>query len=431
MVNKKEKLKDGYETTRLMYMFEALFEYFISILTTGVYLAKLTTTIGISDSMTAILSAITSLSGVFQIISIYLAHKTPVKRWIVPMQLITSLMFASLYMIPLFGLKKNVSLVFFIIVVTANALKMIAAPIKTNWFLPLVPSHDRGMYRSKLTIMSVVGGTLFGLFASSIIDHFEKNGSENSVFIVLTVMILILVIGHVMPMIISKEKYEVRERNESPLKSVTTLFKNKSYRRIVVVFTLYSIGTGITLPFLGTYQLNELGFSLSFIAGVDVFINVVWILLLWFFGKYSFKHSHKHIMSVGYIASTISFIFVIISTPAIGMVTFTIYRTISIVYSAANSVSHTNMIFEATPPEDRTSGVAIATICSGVCSFLATLAATPFVDYIQANGLFIFGMQVYAQQVLATVSILIKTIVAILLMTTGRTKEDELAYADY
>ena len=430
MAKTKEKLNDGYGLTRLMYMVEALFEYFISILTTGVYLAKLTSTIGISDSMTAILSAITSLSGVFQIISIYLAHKTPVKRWVVPMQLITSLMFASLYMIPLFGLKKNVSLVFFIIIVTANALKMIASPIKTNWFLPLVPSHERGMYRSKLTIMSVVGGTLFTLFASAVIDYFEKNGSENSVFIALTVMILILVIGHVMPMVVSKEKYEVRDKHESPLKSVSTLFKNKNYRRIVIVFTLYSIAVGITGPFLGTYQLNELGFSLSFIAGVDVFINIIWIALLAFFGTYSFKHTHKHIMSIGYVTSAIAYFFVIISTPVTGMITFTIYRAITTIYSATNSVSHTNMIFEATPPEDRTSGVAIATICSGVCSFLATLAATPFVDYIQANGLVIFGMQVYAQQALATVSMFIKLIVAVLLMTMGKAKDDELSYAD-
>ena len=75
-------------------------------------------------------------------------------------------------------------------------------------------------------------------------------------------------------------------------------------------------------------------------------------------------------------------------------------------------------------------GVAIATICSGVCSFLATLAATPFVDYIQANGLVIFGMQVYAQQALATVSMFIKLLVAVLLMTMGKAKDDELSYAD-
>ena len=91
--------KDGYETSRVMYIIEALFEYFISLLVSGAYLAKLTTTVGLSDSTTAILSSITSLSGIFQIFSIYLAHKTPVKRWIIPMQITAQSMFAALYLI--------------------------------------------------------------------------------------------------------------------------------------------------------------------------------------------------------------------------------------------------------------------------------------------------------------------------------------------
>ena len=431
MAKIKEKLKDGYGVSRLMYMVEALFEYFISILTTGVYLAKVTTTIGISDSMTAILSSIGSLSGVFQIISIYLAHKTPVKRWVVPMQLITTLMFASLYMIPLIKLDINVSLIFFIIMVSANALQSIASPIKVNWFMSLVPSHERGMYRSKLTIMSVVGGTLFSLFASAVIAYFEEHGSENSVFIVLTVMTFILVILHIIPLLVAKEKYEVRDRSESPLKSVVSLFKNRNYRTLVVIFTLYSISSGITTPFLNTYQLNELGFSLSFIAAINVIVNVVWILLLVIFGVVSYKHSHNSIMTLGYISSILAYVFVVISTPENGAVTFTLYKIILLIYNASNSVSHTNMIFEMTPPEDRTSAVAIATICSGVCSFLSTLAVTPLVNYIQKNGFSIFGINVYAQQLLAAISALIVVAVAILLITVGKKKDGELDFSEY
>ena len=136
-------------------------------------------------------------------------------------------------------------------------------------------------------------------------------------------------------------------------------------------------------------------------------------------------------MTLGYISSILAYVFVVISTPENGAVTFTLYRIILLIYNASNSVSHTNMIFEMTPPEDRTGAVAIATICSGVCSFLSTLAVTPLVNYIQKNGFSIFGINVYAQQLLAAISALIVVAVAILLITVGKKKDGELDFSEY
>ena len=67
--------KDVYKFSRLMYILEAAFEYFISLLVTGTYLAKITSSLGISDSLTGILTAFVSLGCGFQIIALFLAHK--------------------------------------------------------------------------------------------------------------------------------------------------------------------------------------------------------------------------------------------------------------------------------------------------------------------------------------------------------------------
>ena len=58
------------KTGRIMYIFEALFEYLISILVTGSFLATLTKQLNFSDSLTGILSSVISLGCLFQIISI-------------------------------------------------------------------------------------------------------------------------------------------------------------------------------------------------------------------------------------------------------------------------------------------------------------------------------------------------------------------------
>ena len=64
-------IKDEFKLSRLMYILEAAFEYFISIMVTGAYLAKVSSSIGISDSLTGILSSFVSLGCGFQLVAIF------------------------------------------------------------------------------------------------------------------------------------------------------------------------------------------------------------------------------------------------------------------------------------------------------------------------------------------------------------------------
>ena len=87
------KIKDGYEASRFLYILEAMFEHFIALLTSGAYIAKLSTSIGVSDGITGILTAFVSLGGTFQIIAIFLAQKRPVKRWVTFLHTLNQLAF--------------------------------------------------------------------------------------------------------------------------------------------------------------------------------------------------------------------------------------------------------------------------------------------------------------------------------------------------
>ena len=57
--------------------------------------------------------------------------------------------------------------------------------------------------------------------------------------------------------------------------------------------------------------------------------------------------------------------------------------------------------------------MAVNTMVVGLSSFLTTLAASPLVDYIQSVTPELFGRPIYAQQILAAISALIITGVAL------------------
>ena len=405
---------DSYKTSRVMYIFEALFEYLISILASGAFLAKLTTTIGISDSMTAILASITSLSSVFQIVSIYLSHKNPIKPIIIPMQVLSQLMYAGLYIVPLIGFKSGVVPVFCIVIVLANALKSIISPLKVNWFMSLVDAKKRGSYTAILQIVSVIGGTTFTLISSSAIDRFEAAGNMNGAYLTLALMIFVLIVLCNIPLFISREKHEVSERKTSPLRSIKQLFTNKAFVRSTSIFCLNSFAVTIGSAFLGTYQIKELGFSMTFIAIVDMIISVVRIIALAVVGRISFHRPYRSIIRFAYIMSIAAHATLMFAAPKNGMILFPMYLALNTIYSGSLAVSLNNFLFQICPPEERASALAIYTIMSGLTAFFTTIIATPFFDYIQKHGVTVFGHGIYTQQLFAAISVVIIILVNLL-----------------
>lgn len=405
--------RDPYRRSRGLYVVEALLEYFISILTTGTYLAKLTTTIGLSDSMTAILSAVASLSGVFQIVSIYLAHVSPVKRLVIPIQVVTQLMFAMLYVIPILNLGFDVAPIFFCAILLSNALSRIISPLKYNWFMSLVEEKKRGAYTAKLQIVSVVGGALFSLAASYFIDTFEAEGNMDGAFLTLTLTIFALTALHTLTLVFSRERPIPAHPNESPFGAVRSVLRNKKYLHVLAIIVIRTIATSLSTPFYGTYQIKELAFSMTFIAAVDIVVSAIRIGALVLFGALSLKHSPPMILRIAFIFGAASYAFVIFSSAENGAFTFTAYRVLDAIFSAATAVSLNNLIFGMAPPEDRVCALAIHSIVCGVIGFVTTIATTPLVNHVQANGFSLLGVEMHAQQLLSAIALLLTLIIIV------------------
>ena len=408
------KRGDGYATSRVLYVIEALVENFISILTTGAFLATLTKALGINDGLTAILSSIVSLSSLFQIVTVFIAHKTPVKRWIIPMQLAAHLMLSGLYLIPIFNIKRGAGFLFFILIVGANALKQIISSARVNWFYSLVLPKRRGAFTSMLTAVSVIGQIFFSLGASALLDSFVAKGNQRGAFILLTVVIFVLIVLDIIPLLISKEKPESKGRAPSPFASMKAILKHPGYRTFLIITMVSAVATGITPPFLSTYQINELGFSLSFIARIDVLINVIWIASLLLFGQMSNTRSYAYIRRLAAAFHVLAFGILIFTTPNNGTVLFVGYRIFSIIQHSAQAVSTRGLVFELSTEKTRTGALAIQTMFTGVLSFITTLITRFFFDRLQKNHAVIFGQEMQAQQVLAVVSFVIIIVVNLL-----------------
>ncbi|MBO5653349.1 MAG: hypothetical protein J6S44_03955, partial [Clostridia bacterium] len=92
--------KDVYKRSRILFVAEQTLEYFISMLITGAYLARLTAAIGLSDDVTGILSAIASIAGIANLLALTLMNRRSVKRIVTIGHTVNQRLFAFLYLIP-------------------------------------------------------------------------------------------------------------------------------------------------------------------------------------------------------------------------------------------------------------------------------------------------------------------------------------------
>ncbi len=406
----KEKQKDPYSLSRLMYILEAAFEYFISLLMIGAYIAKVATTIGISDSTTGILTSFVSLGLCFQCVAIFLATKRPVKRWVSLLHVLNQLCFSLVYFVPFLPSSKALKIGLFILFLLGGHIlnNVVNAP-KTRWFMDLVEDKKRGTFTATKEIVSLLGAMLFTFTVSTVIDTLEARGDLYGSFLFCGIGIFVLMLLHTATLLLSKEKPApvASADAESTCKMLKGLLKNKSLWQVILVVSLWNVASYVTVPFLGTYQVKELGFSMLFVSGITVLYSVSRALISRPMGRLADRTSFLNMLSICFVFMALAFGVGIFVTPANGKLLFSLHYLLYALGGAGITSSEINLIYDCVDEEHRMGALALRSTVSGLAGFLTTLAISPLVDHIQKNGNTFLGRSLYAQQLLSAISLTI------------------------
>ena len=413
-MNKEIKKNDKYALSRILYIIEAALEYFVSIAVGGVYLAEITKYIGISDGITGVITAFVSLGCGFQIIALFLAHKRPVKNWVALGHVVSQAMFAFMYFVPLLNISKmwkTIALIatLFLAQIIHNAIN---SP-KINWLMSLVDDNKRGSFTANKEIVSLIGGMLFSYALGAIMD----NLASKTMFIVGGVILFVLLGLHTLTLVLAKEK-QTEKIQVNVRESISQLLKNKALLKIVIVFVLWNVANYATISFSGAYQVGEnaLAFSTTFASIVVIVSSIARVVFSKPLGRFADKYSFCKMLYICFGIEAVAFAINIFTVPSNGKVLFTIYSIIHAIGQAGINSAIVNLAYDYVSDEQKTGAVALVNTFSGFAGFLTTLALSPLVDYIQRNGNKLFGINMYAQQLLSLISLIGTIIILIYLV---------------
>lgn len=392
---------------RLLYVLEAAFEYFISLLVSGAYIAKIAVFIGMSDSLAGVLTSFVSLGCAFQIFAVFLAGEKPVKRWVTLFHTVNQLCFAIVYFVPLFkGSFFLKAACFFFFLLAGHIVSNIINSPKIAWFMERAGQEGIGAFTAKKEIVSLIGGMAFTFAISLVIDRFEAAGQLKTAFVICACSVVGLTLLHTLTLLLMKEEKAEQETQKGG-DSFFSLLKDRQVVKIIGISVLWYAANYATTPFYGTYQIKELGFSMAFVSVLNIVYSLVRSVCSLGLGAYADRRSFPAMLNVCYAVAAAGFLVNVFTVPENGKILYTLHYVLYAIGMAGIGNGALNMIFSNVEPSRRMQAYALQQCVAGAAGFIVTTLVSLLVSHIQQSGNVFLGLHVYAQQVASAIGFLI------------------------
>lgn len=417
--------RDEYKTTRIMYILEAAFEYFIVLAMGSTYIARITAYVGISDELTAIISSFLSLGNTIQIFALLIAHIRPVKKWITGIHIASQCLFTFVYIIPILPLSiTGKTILLFITIILAFFMHYVINSPKLNWYMSLVDDKKRGDFTAIKEIVSLISSCVFIYLIGLVLDITNKK----TAFLIMGVILFVIMVLHTVTLVFSKEKPAENVSKLNVAETLKKLFKNKAFIKVVIVFCVWAFINNGVINFLGSYQAKELGFSASLSSIIIVIASIFRAVISRPMGKIGDKKSFTKLVILAFAIEIASLTCLVFTVPSNGKILYTLHAVLLQMGLAGLSNSEINLTYAVVDKEDRTAAYAIIATAMGITGFVTTLILSPVMSIIQGNGNTIFGLNLYAQQFFAAVSVVLLIItVTWLVLNLHKNHKDEIS----
>lgn len=395
---------------RILYILEAGLEYWISLLLTGSFFARLLTENGISDAAAGIITEISSFAFIAQLISVFYRKRRGMKRFITFMHLCNQLFFVFLYAVPLFPVPQGVKTALFVLLFLGGQLiANTVSPYKISWFMSFVDNAKRGRFTALKEIVSLAGGMLFSFTMGTISDYYKSIGKTDVYFFLCGITILVLTLLHTLSIVAVKEERpeEGIDRKTSLIPAVKRTFSNKILLLLVGTAALWGFSSKLSIAFYGVYQVNTLGFSLRYSAILEAIYSAVRMGFSFYLGKLSDKFSRSRTLQLCFGFAAIGFLANVFTVPANGKILYAVYQCFYGFAMAGINGGLMNILFDHVSPEDRPAALGIQSSLQGLAGFVASLVGSVILSSIRKGGDRLFGFPVYGQQVLSAISFLL------------------------
>ena len=398
-----------YRRSRNAYTAQCAFEYFVSILVSDAFLAKLLKHIGMDDAAVGIVASLVSFSFLFQLFSVLLMQRVKnVKRTVLIADTVSQTLFLGVYLTPFLPLPPaGKAAAAGAGMLLGYAFKYAVSSILFRWANSYVDPKKRGEFSAVKEMISLISGILFTLAAGFVFDRFEADGDLRSGFLVLAAAIFALNLCCLVCLLLIRRETGEGNEGRRPLGQVLgAILGNRAFLRIVVLTCIWNAAQYMSVGFLGTYKTEELAFSVGTAQVVNMAANLCRFAVSKPFGRISDRTSYAHGFGLALLIAAAGFAAGAFTSPSSRWL-IALYTALYYVSMAGSNQNSFNMTYSYVEPEYLVQAMAVRSSVGGIAGFAASIAGSRILSVVQAAGNRIGGVEIYGQQILCALSLLL------------------------
>lgn len=399
----------AYRSSRMAYIWQCAFEYFVTILVGDAFLAKLLHDIGMEDSTIGVISSLISLAFLFQLFSVFVVQRVRnTKRFVTVFSTASQLFFMCLYLVPFLPMRSEYrSAVVVACVMLAYFGNYFVTSMIYKWGNSFVAPTSRARFSSTKEMISLITGMAFTLIIGKVIDCFEAAGNLKGGFLLTAAVIFVLSIANLTCLLRIKNQVKSPDAQVEPLSDVIkNTLGNRNFRNVIIMTVLWQFAIYLTMGFLGIYKTKDLLISVGTVQVINVVGNLARFFVSRPFGRFSDKTSFATGISLAYAIAALAFLVNAFTTPKTWWLII-VYTVLYFVSMAGSNQNSFNIVYSYVPERYFVQATAIKNSIGGVVGFGASLLGSRILQTVQQNGNMLFGIPVYGQQVLSGLTFLL------------------------
>ncbi|MBQ4040169.1 MAG: MFS transporter [Oscillospiraceae bacterium] len=409
--------------SRLGYLINSAASTAVSALLSGSFIAALLRELGVSDALNGIFSTIPTIAALSQLIMLEITkHIQKAKLPTIISCFLGRAMYGVMVFIPFLDIPSGVRTgVFLALYVISSLLFQFVSPCSAAWLVSLLPTSSKGRFIGIKDTITMVSGGVFSLIGAGILDHFTSLVKAQTGFAIIGIMVFALTVIDSVGLNICKEPKvgtvyldENREavgrlarRNASAEKKKTLIqlvsetLHNKGFRKVIYIYIFWQASYYICVPFLNIYHISDLGLKYTFINGAMLAAKVICAVVFPYAGKLADRISYMFVARLGVIITAVSYLVGALCMPgAFSSLTFVIYQILYFIGTGVFGIGIASILYSVMPDGDKSSYFAVNSTSNSIIGVIFTFLAGIIMDSLQKTNVVIFGVHIYAQQIL-------------------------------
>ncbi|MFC1570611.1 MFS transporter [Candidatus Omnitrophota bacterium] len=364
-------------------------------LTGGVFLTAFALQLGASNYVIGLLAAIGPLMNLFQIPCIYLVEKIKNRKAIVVTSSLLSRSFWLLIAAIPFLFSSRVGIIVLVLGMAAHSvLAAVAGTAWNPWLRDLLPQDKLGSFFSKRMRMATILGIVLSLVSATYIDQWRKFFPEQAIYGYSILFVLGFIAGVIGVLYLSRvpePRMVPPEGKVNFLGMLSVPFKDDNFRKLMAFLGSWTFAVNLAAPFFTVYLLKRLHMEMSVVIGLSILSQVVHLLFLKIWGKFTDRFTNKSVLSVSgpmFLICILAWIFT--TMPDKHILTFPllifIYTFMGIA-TAGTNIAAGNIGMKLAPKGKATSFLTVSSFVNSLAASFSPILGGKFADFFTRHEL--------------------------------------------